>query len=161
VLIFTRTKYRAERLAQQLQQSGHHVAAFQGNMSQTERQAAMDNFRDGRVKILVATDIAARGIDVLSISHVINYDMPDCTDAYTHRIGRTGRIGQNGEAFSLVTPEDSTLVGDIERLLNTRIERQTVSGFDYSSSKNEGATKKSPYRSNRRQSPQQVLSATR
>jgi len=131
VLIFTRTKHRAERLALQLKQSGYHVSAFQGNMSQNERQSAMDNFRDGRVKILVATDIAARGIDVLSISHVINYDMPDSTDAYTHRIGRTGRIGQNGEAFSLVTSEDSAMIRDIERLLNNKIERRTLPGFDY------------------------------
>ena len=131
VLIFTRTKHRAERLSQQLRESGYRVSELQGNMSQSERQVALDNFRDGRAKIMVATDIASRGIDVLSISHVINYDMPDSTDAYTHRIGRTGRIGQNGEAFSLVTSEDSVMIRDIERLLNSKIERRTLPGFDY------------------------------
>ena len=132
VLIFTRTKHRAERLAEQLRLAGYPVAALQGNMSQNQRQTSLDRFRDGSAKLMVATDIAARGIDVLSISHVINYDMPDSTDSYTHRIGRTGRIGQNGEAFSLVTPDDSTMIRDIERLLESKIERRTFPGFDYS-----------------------------
>jgi ATP-dependent RNA helicase RhlE len=131
VLVFTRTKHGAERIAGQLKQSGFHVAALQGNMSQYERQAALDDFRSGQAKILVATDIAARGIDVLTISHVINYDMPDEIDAYTHRIGRTGRIGKTGEAFTLVTAEDNAMIRDIEKLLNTKIERRTLEGFDY------------------------------
>ncbi len=103
VLIFTRTKHRAERVAQQLAKAGYRVASLQGNMPQYRRQAVLDGFRDGSFKILVATDIAARGIDVLDISHVVNYDMPDSTDAYTHRIGRTGRVGKAGDAFTLVT----------------------------------------------------------
>jgi len=131
VLIFTRTKHRTDRVARDLRQSGFRVAALQGDMSQYERQASMDDFRDGRVKILVATDIVARGIDILSISHVINYDMPDCTDAYIHRIGRTGRIGQNGEAFTFITRDDGAMVRDIERLLNIKIERRTIVGFEY------------------------------
>ncbi|GAH00451.1 unnamed protein product, partial [marine sediment metagenome] len=107
VLIFTRTKHRAERVAQQLVRDGFRAASLQGNMPQPKRQAALDGFRNGLFKILVATDIAARGIDVLDISHVVNYDMPDSTNAYTHRIGRTGRVGKAGDAFTLVTGEDT------------------------------------------------------
>jgi len=131
VLVFTRTKNRTERVARELRHSGFRVAALQGDMSQYERQASIDEFRDGRVKVLVATDIVARGIDILSISHVINYDMPDCTDAYIHRIGRTGRIGQNGEAFTFVTRDDAAMVRDIERLLKVQIEQRTIENFDY------------------------------
>jgi len=100
VLVFTRTKHRAERVAQQLSKMGYRVASLQGNLSQTRRQAALTAFRKGAIKILVATDIAARGIDVLSISHVINYDMPDTTDDYIHRIGRTGRVNKYGKALT-------------------------------------------------------------
>jgi ATP-dependent RNA helicase RhlE len=100
-------------------------------MAQNKRQAALDGFRSGSIKILVATDIAARGIDVLSISHVINYDMPDSTDAYTHRIGRTGRIDQKGDALTFVTHEDAALIRDIERILKAALERKTLEGFDY------------------------------
>lgn len=131
VLIFTRTKHRAERVAQQLAKAGYRVTSLQGNMPQYQRQAALDGFRNGSVKILVATDIAARGIDVLDISHVVNYDMPDSTDAYTHRIGRTGRIGKNGEAFTFVTGEDTAMVQALERLLKKPLERRTLQGFDY------------------------------
>ncbi|MBI2863062.1 MAG: DEAD/DEAH box helicase [Chloroflexi bacterium] len=131
VLVFARTKYRAERLAQQLKGAGFRVASLHGNLSQSRRQAALDGFRTGLFKILVATDIAARGIDVLSISHVINYDMPESLDAYTHRIGRTGRIHQNGDAFTLVTGADAAMVRDIEHALNTRLEPRTLKGFDY------------------------------
>ncbi len=131
VLIFTRTKHRAERVAQQLAKAGYRVASLQGNMPQYQRQAALDGFRDGSLKILVATDIAARGIDVLDISHVVNYDMPDSTDAYTHRIGRTGRIGKAGEAFTLVTGEDTAMVRSLERLINRPLEHRTLKSFDY------------------------------
>jgi superfamily II DNA/RNA helicase len=92
----------------------------------------MDGFRDGSYQILVATDIAARGIDVSSISHVINYDMPDTADAYTHRIGRTGRAAKTGDAFTFITREDEAMVKSIERVLNEKIDRRTVKGFDYS-----------------------------
>ena len=131
VLIFTRTKHRAERVAQQLAKAGYRVASLQGNMPQSQRQAALDGFRDGSFKILVATDIAARGIDVLDISHVVNYDMPDSTDAYTHRIGRTGRVGKAGDAFTLVTGEDTAMVRSLERLLNRPLEHRTLKSFDY------------------------------
>src|SRR4030042_111137 len=118
VLVFTRTKYRAERVAQQLERAGYRATSLQGNLSQYRRQAALDGFRTGSFEILVATDIVARGIDVLDISHVINYDMPDCTDAYINRIGRTGRIGKTGDAFTFVTNEDAFMLRALEDFLN-------------------------------------------
>ncbi len=131
VLVFTRTKYRAERVAQQLKGAGCRVTSLQGNLSQDQRQAALDGFRAGSFKIMVATDIAARGIDVLDISHVINYDMPDGTDAYIHRIGRTGRVGKTGDAFTFVTNEDTAMVRALEHLLNSPLQRRTLQSFDY------------------------------
>jgi ATP-dependent RNA helicase RhlE len=131
VLVFTRTKHRAKRVGQQLEKAGYKAASLQGNLSQNKRQAALDGFRDGSYQILVATDIASRGIDVSSISHVINYDMPDGADTYTHRIGRTGRAAKTGDAFTFVTREDGDLVSSIERVLGERVERRTIAGFDY------------------------------
>ena len=133
VLIFTRTKRRARHLAEVLDQKGHRVSALQGNMTQNRRQAALDGFRKDRFDILVATDLAARGIDISAISHVINYDMPSTVEAYTHRIGRTGRAELTGEAFTFSTPEDEGLVRGIERVFGERIERRTLDGFDYGS----------------------------
>jgi ATP-dependent RNA helicase RhlE len=132
VLVFTRTKHRAERVAQQLVRAGYRVTSLQGNLPQHRRQAALEGFRTGSIKILVATDIAARGIDVLSISHVINYDMPDSTDDYIHRIGRTGRVNRNGDALTFVTSADSGKINALERLLNVPLERLILEGFDYS-----------------------------
>ena len=134
ILIFTRTKHRAKRIGQQLEKTGYKAASLQGNLSQNKRQEALDGFRSGKYQILVATDIAARGIDVSSISHVINYDIPDTTDAYTHRIGRTGRAAKTGDAFTFVSREDEPLVRSIERVLGAKIERRTVSDFDYKKS---------------------------
>ncbi len=134
VLVFTRTKHRAKRIGQQLEKAGYKAASLQGNLSQNRRQAALDGFRDGSFQILVATDIAARGIDVSSISHVINYDIPDTADAYTHRIGRTGRAAKTGDAFTLVSREDDDMVRSIERVLGSKIERRTLKGFDYTKS---------------------------
>ncbi len=131
VLVFTRTKHRARNLAMDLENSNYRVAALQGNMTQNRRQEAIAGFRNGRYDVLVATDIAARGIDVSEISHVINFDMPDTVDAYTHRIGRTGRATQTGEAFTFTSPADEWLVRDIERLLGERIERRRLDDFDY------------------------------
>jgi ATP-dependent RNA helicase RhlE len=131
VLIFTRTKHRAKRVGQQLERAGYRAASLQGNLSQNRRQAALDGFRDGSYRILVATDIAARGIDVLRISHVINYDMPDTIDAYTHRVGRTGRAEKTGDAFTFITREDEDVVLGIERMLGEKVERRTLKGFDY------------------------------
>ncbi len=134
ILIFTRTKHRAKRIGEVLQKAGHKAASLQGNLSQNKRQDALDGFRNRSYQILVATDIAARGIDVLSISHVINYDMPDTTDTYTHRIGRTGRVAKTGDAFTFVTHEDEPQVKSIERVLGGKIERRVVEGFDYTKS---------------------------
>jgi ATP-dependent RNA helicase RhlE len=132
VLIFTRTKHRAKRLGEQLEKAGYRAASLQGNLSQPRRQAAMDGFRDGSFQILVATDIAARGIDVSQISHVVNYDIPDTAEAYVHRIGRTGRAARTGDAFTLVTGDDTAMVRTIERVLAASLERRTVPDFDYS-----------------------------
>ncbi|MBI4847808.1 MAG: DEAD/DEAH box helicase [Nitrospirae bacterium] len=134
VLIFTRTKHRAKRVGQQLANAGYRAASLQGNLSQNKRQAALDGFRKGAYQILVATDIAARGIDVSSISHVINYDMPDTADAYTHRIGRTGRAAKTGDAFTFITGEDNDMVRAIERVLGEKIERRMLECFDYKKS---------------------------
>jgi len=131
VLIFTRTKHRAKRLGEQLEKAGYTAASLQGNLSQNRRQAAMEGFRSGAFQILVATDIAARGIDVSQVSHVINYDIPDTTEAYIHRIGRTGRAAKSGDAFTLVTEEDGAMVRAIEKTLGAAIERRTIPGFDY------------------------------
>ena len=132
VLVFTRTKHRAKRLAEQLGRTGYSTASLQGNLSQQRRQSAMSGFRNGTYQILVATDIAARGIDVSQVSHVINYDIPSTTDAYIHRIGRTGRAARSGDAYTLVASEDSDMVRSIERVLGGPIERRMVAGFDYS-----------------------------
>ena len=131
VLVFTRTKYRTERVAQQLKRAGFKATSLHSDLSQPRRQAALDGFRTGAFKILVATDIAARGIDVLRISHVINYDMPESIDAYTNRIGRTGRVNRNGDALTFVTSVDASMVDDLERILNVKLERRTLQGFDY------------------------------
>jgi ATP-dependent RNA helicase RhlE len=106
-------------------------------MSQNRRQQAIDGFRNGRYDILVATDIAARGIDVAEISHVINFDMPDTVDAYTHRIGRTGRAHKTGEALTLMAQGDEPLVHEIEKVLGKRIERRRLPGFNYNRSASE------------------------
>ena len=131
VLIFTRTKHRARSLALELDKKSFRVAALQGNMSQSARQRSMDGFRAGKFDIMVATDIAAHGIDVPEISHVINFDFPNTTDAYTHRIGRTGRAEQTGEAFTLACAEDSSMVREVEKELGMKIERRRLPGFDY------------------------------
>jgi ATP-dependent RNA helicase RhlE len=131
VLVFTRTKHRAERVAQQLVRAGYRVTSLQGNLPQHRRQAALEGFRTGSIKILVATDIASRGIDVLRISHVINYDMPESTDDYIHRIGRTGRVEKNGDALTFVTSADANKIRALEQLLDSPLERLTLQGFDY------------------------------
>ena len=127
-IVFTRTKHRAQRLAQQLSKLGHNVVALQGNMSQQQRERAMNGFRNRQYEILVATDIAARGIDVEKVSHVVNFDMPSTADAYTHRIGRTGRSGCEGKAYSFVTADDHDLVRAVERRIGAPILRRTPAG---------------------------------
>lgn len=130
VLVFTRTKHRANRLARQIGRAGRQAAVLHSNRSQNQRQKALDAFRSGRVQLLVATDIASRGLDVDTISHVINYDIPGSADDYIHRIGRTGRAERAGDAITLVTPDDRAAVRDIERALGGRIPIRTVEGFD-------------------------------
>jgi len=129
--VFTRTKHRAKRLAEKLDGGGLFVSSIQGNLSQRRRQEALDGFRRGDVHVLVATDIAARGIDVAEVSHVVNYDVPDTEEAYVHRIGRTGRARHEGDAVTFVTPEDADMVRRIEKVLGERIERQRLEAFDY------------------------------
>ncbi len=130
VLVFTRTKHRANRLARQIERAGRHAAVLHSNRSQNQRRKALDAFRSGKVRLLVATDIASRGLDVDTISHVINYDIPGSADDYIHRIGRTGRAERAGDAITLVTPDDRAAVRDIERALGGRIPVRTVDGFD-------------------------------
>jgi ATP-dependent RNA helicase RhlE len=117
VLVFTRTKHRADRLGRLLGQAGHRVAVLHGDRSLSQRRAALEGFRRGAFRVLVATDIAARGIDVANIGHVINFDLPNCPEDYVHRIGRTARMKMTGRATSFVTGEDRHQLRDIERLL--------------------------------------------
>ena len=131
VLIFTRTKHRARNLATILEKQKHNVACLQGNMPQSKRQQAIDGFRQGKYDILVATDIAARGIDISNVTHVVNYDMPSTVDAYTHRIGRTGRALRTGTAYTLATQADEPLVHRVEHVLGAPIERRILDDFDY------------------------------
>ncbi len=131
VLVFTRTKHRARTLGRNLEKAGYRAASLQGNLSQNRRKAALEGFRDGSYQVLVANDIAARGIDVSQISHVINYDIPNTPEAYIHRIGRTGRAARSGDAFTLATPEDRSMVRSIERVLGAPLERRYLDDFDY------------------------------
>ena len=128
-LVFTRTKARANQLARRLEKSGRRVAAIHGNKSQSARTRALSGFRDGAIDTLIATDIAARGIDVDGISHVINFDLPHVPEDYVHRIGRTARAGQSGHAISLAAPEERTQLAAIERLVGKRIPREDVAEF--------------------------------
>ncbi|CAG0976045.1 ATP-dependent RNA helicase RhlE [Anaerolineae bacterium] len=131
VLVFTRTKYRAQKVSQQILRAGFKVTSLHGDRSQGQRQTALKDFKSGTHPIMVATDIAARGLDVENISHVINYDMPDTADAYLHRIGRTGRAQRTGDAFTLITEEDKDMIRILERIMGSPIRRETLEGFDY------------------------------
>jgi len=131
ILIFTRTKHRAKGLDEKLQRCGYPCASLQGNLSQNRRLEALNGFKDGTYTIMVATDIAARGIDISRVSHVINYDLPDTPETYTHRIGRTGRASRTGDAYTLLSPEDADMMRRIERKLGTTIKSRTLPDFDY------------------------------
>jgi ATP-dependent RNA helicase RhlE len=131
VLVFTRTKHRAERLALTLHKRGIHCTAIHGNRNQVQREKALEGFKSGRYKVLIATDIVARGIDVEGISHVINYDIPSNPEDYVHRIGRTARAGASGIAVSLLSAEEVYELKDIERLIGSEIPREDLPGFDY------------------------------
>jgi ATP-dependent RNA helicase RhlE len=130
VLVFTRTKHGANRLAEQLGKDGIHAAAIHGNKSQGARTKALADFKAGAVRVLVATDIAARGLDIDQLPHVVNYELPNVAEDYVHRIGRTGRAGNNGEAMSLVCIDEHKLLAGIERLIKNRIPVVQVPGFD-------------------------------
>ncbi|MEJ2757346.1 MAG: C-terminal helicase domain-containing protein, partial [Anaerolineales bacterium] len=132
VLIFTRTKHRAQRLSKQLSREGYSATSLHGNRSQSQRTSALKGFKKGRFEVMVATDIAARGLDIESVSHVINFDMPDTPDAYIHRIGRTGRAERTGEAFTFITPDDRQMVRRIEKIMEEKLPEKKLPGFDYS-----------------------------
>jgi len=131
VIVFTRTKHGADRLARQLSRLGHSVAALHGNRTQGQRERALSDLRRGRVQVLVATDIASRGLDVDDISHVVNYDVPHTPEDYVHRIGRTGRVDATGDAFTLMSPEEKKDVAAIERFLGRSIPHVLLPDFDY------------------------------
>ena len=131
VLVFTRTKHGANRLAQQLEREGIEADAIHGNKSQGARTRALKRFKDNELRVLVATDIAARGLDIDALPHVVNYDLPHVPEDYVHRIGRTGRAGTAGEAVSLVSQEERPLMNAIEKLMNRKVERRAVAGFDH------------------------------
>ncbi len=132
VLVFTRTKHRADKVARQIAHAGLRVTSLHGNRTQGQRERALHGFKTGHFPIMVATDIAARGLDIESITHVINYDMPDTADAYIHRIGRTGRAQRTGDAFTLVTPDDNDMIRTLERIMKAPLEKKTLPDFDYS-----------------------------
>jgi len=130
VLVFTRTKHGANRLVEQLSTDGISGAAIHGNKSQSARTKALADFKSGSVRVLVATDIAARGIDINQLPHVVNYELPNVAEDYVHRIGRTGRAGNEGEAMSLVCIDELKLLKDIERLIKFEIPKVTIDGYD-------------------------------
>jgi len=130
VLIFTRTKHGANRLAEQLGRDGITAAAIHGNKSQGARTRALADFKSGALRALVATDIAARGLDIDRLPHVVNFELPNVPEDYVHRIGRTGRAGSDGTAVSLISPDERGLLAGIERLLGRRIDVQRIDGFE-------------------------------
>lgn len=130
VLVFARTKHRADKIVKHLKKANIRADVIHGNRSQSQRVAALEAFRRGKARVLVATDIAARGIDVEGISHVVNYDVPMQAEDYVHRIGRTGRAQAVGSAYTLVTPLDEVQVKKIERVLNQKLPRQRIEGID-------------------------------
>jgi ATP-dependent RNA helicase RhlE len=151
VLVFTRTKHGANRLAEQLTKDGIPSLAIHGNKSQNARTRALAEFKSGSLQVLVATDIAARGLDIVELPHVVNFDLPNVPEDYVHRIGRTGRAGAEGEAVSLVSPDENGLLRDIERLIRREIPRQTIAGFELDpNARNEPEVDDRPPRTSRR-----------
>ena len=164
-LVFTRTKHRADRLARQLDEHRVKVQRIHGNRSQSQRTEALAGFKSGRYQVLVATDIAARGIDVTALGHVINFDVPGQAEDYIHRVGRTARAELTGSAFTLVSPEEEGSVRDIERAIGKRLPRVTLPDFDYSARPAPSAAGREPprggYRDPRRRQnqPQKIVAA--
>ncbi len=130
VLVFNRTKHSANRLSKQLESDGISAAAIHGNKSQGARTKALADFKSGKVRVLVATDIAARGLDITQLPHVVNYDLPNVSEDYVHRIGRTGRAGHEGEAMSLVCIDEHKLLKDIEKLIKRDIPKVVIGGYE-------------------------------
>ena len=153
-IVFTRTKHRARRLGEQLVRAGHRAVSLQGNLSQPQRDRAMHGFRTRKYDVLVATDIAARGIDVSEVSHVINFDVPNTPEAYTHRIGRTGRAELEGIAFTFVTGDDQSWLRATERMIGTSIRRRQEPGFEWKSDMQSGKQTRVPHPMGRKQSEQ-------
>ncbi len=151
-LVFTRTKHRANRLAEKLSRAGVSCDRIHGNRNQKQRQAALDAFKNGRIQVLVATDIAARGIDVEALPHVINFDVPGQPDDYIHRVGRTARRGTTGDALTFVSPAERSQLGAIERAVGHQIPRRQLQGFDHTAQPEElgGRSAPGPRPSNRR-----------
>jgi ATP-dependent RNA helicase RhlE len=167
-LVFTRTKHGANRLAQQMERDGFQVAVIHGNKSQNARTRALSDFKEYRVQVLVATDIAARGLDIRELPHVVNYELPDVSADYVHRIGRTGRAGAVGEAVSLVSSEEAGLLRDIERLLGRKLTAQAAEGDMDTVAKQDTAApsrshpgRPSASRPERRRAPRQSLTGAR
>ncbi len=146
VLVFTRTKHGANRLCQQLEKDGLSAAAIHGNKSQGARTRALAGFKKGDVRVLVATDIAARGLDIDQLPHVVNYELPNVPEDYVHRIGRTGRAGAQGMAISLVSGDEQKQLRDIERLLKQRIPREVLAGYEMPTDWEKGAANCEPRR---------------
>jgi ATP-dependent RNA helicase RhlE len=130
VLVFTRTKHGANKLVEQLEKDGITGMAIHGNKSQSARTKALSEFKDGKLQVLVATDIAARGIDIDQLPHVVNYDLPNVPEDYVHRIGRTGRAGATGEAVSLVCVDEHDMLRDIEKLIKRSLPKEVIPGFE-------------------------------
>ena len=131
VLIFTRTKHGADRVVRDLRQAGIQATAMHGDKTQKERTRALDDFKDGTMRVLVATDVAQRGLDVSGITHVINFDVPQEPEDYVHRIGRTGRAESSGDAYTLMSPDEIAMVRTIERVIGQEIPRISVPGYDF------------------------------
>ncbi|MCX6471419.1 MAG: DEAD/DEAH box helicase [Corynebacteriales bacterium] len=131
VIVFSRTKHGADKIARRLKTANHSVAVLHANRSQNQRIEALEGFKSGKYEVMVATDIAARGIDVAGVSHVINYDVPEKPEDYVHRIGRTGRAQAVGDALTLVTPENESDIRDIQRFIGAKIPELRLEGFDY------------------------------
>jgi ATP-dependent RNA helicase RhlE len=148
VLVFMRTKHGANKLSTKLEKAGIRSSAIHGNKTQGARTRALDGFKKGKVRVLVATDIAARGLDIPLLPHVVNYELPNIPEDYVHRIGRTGRAGASGEAISIVSVDEYQFLRDIEKLLNERLELVTIPGFETTETLQEVLDKKAENKAN-------------